>query len=366
MLWNARCASRPCASSSMRCCTTRDLLATCGPGSIFEGNSDARNPEARCRVGRQCLEGSESRNRLSWGHPLGRSPSWASPAGSNETSMLAPGLQLGPYEIRGLLGRGGMAEVYRARDDRLGRELALKVLPPDAGAEPAAVERFIREARAASALNHPNVITIYEIGEAQGGRFIAMELVEGSALRSLIGAPSSVEQLSRVGAQIAGALAAAHAAGIIHRDVKPENIMLRTDDYVKVLDFGVARLLAPQGGSSDPDSAVTAAGTAVGTLRYMSPEQACAEPITSATDVFSLGMVLFELATGQHPFAATSDVAVVPALLTAPTPNPSRPQPPVPPRLEHFIARLPRKEEARPPAPSGVETGVLSHRPARP
>ena len=273
--------------------------------------------------------------------------------------MLAPGLQLGPYEIRGLLGRGGMAEVYRARDDRLGRELALKVLPPDAVAEPAAVERFIREARAASALNHPNVITIYEIGETQSGRFIAMELVEGSALRSLIGAPSSVDQLSRVGAQIAGALAAAHAAGIIHRDVKPENIMLRTDGYVKVLDFGVARLLAPQGGSSDPDSAVTATGTAVGTLRYMSPEQACAEPITSATDVFSLGMVLFELATGQHPFGATSDVAVVRALLTAPTPNPSRLNPAVPPVLDTLIGRMLEKEASRRPAAAEVESVLL-------
>src|SRR5438876_2195459 len=188
-----------------------------------------------------------------------------------------------------------MAEVYRARDDRLGRELALKVLPPDAVAEPAAVERFIREARAASALNHPNVITIYEIGETQSGRFIAMELVEGSALRSLIGAPSSVEQLSRVGAQIAGALAAAHHAGIIHRDIKPENIMLRTDGYVKVLDFGLAKLAEPKAIDSVAPTlpkVETEPGLVMGTVSYMSPEQARGQSVDARTDIFSLAVVL--------------------------------------------------------------------------
>src|SRR5688572_23315065 len=202
--------------------------------------------------------------------------------------MLSPGQQLGPYEIRGLLGKGGMGEVYLARDPRLSRDLALKVLPTHAIDDAAAVERFTREARTASALNHPNVVTIYEIGEADSGRFIAMELVEGQTLRALIDRRPSIEELARIGSQTARALSVAHAAGIVHRDVKPENVMVRRDGYVKVLDFGLARLFtAHDGRSTAAVGGTTRVGTAVGTLRYMSPEQACAEPVGSATDVFS-------------------------------------------------------------------------------
>jgi predicted ATPase len=273
--------------------------------------------------------------------------------------MLAPGDQLGPYEIAESLGQGGMGEVYRARDRRLGRELALKLLPRRVGDDEATVERFVREARAASALNHPNVLTVYEIGEAEPGRFIAMELVRGVTLRSLVGEPQPAHRLARIGAQVARALAIAHAAGIIHRDIKPENLMLRPDGYVKVLDFGIARLVRAHDGGTTAEAAPTQAGLAVGTLRYMSPEQACAEPVTAATDVFSLGLVLHELATGRHPFAtassASSDVALVSAILTAPTPRPSASNPTLPPELDALIVRMLEKDPARRPTAAEAE-----------
>src|SRR3989454_782395 len=279
---------------------------------------------------------------------------------ANDHTGLVVGQSVGRYEIVSVLGVGGMGEVYLAKDPRLGRHVALKLLPQRFTINAERVGRFEQEARAVSALNHPSIVTIHEIGRAHNAQFIVTEFVEGQTLRQYMAETAiSLRLALEVSIQVTSALEAAHAAGIVHRDIKPENIMLRTDGYVKVLDFGVARLLAPQGGSSDPDSAVTAAGTAVGTLRYMSPEQACAEPITSATDVFSLGMVLFELATGQHPFAATSDVAIVRALLTAPTPNPSRLNPAVPPVLDTLIARMLEKEASRRPAASEVESVLL-------
>src|SRR5688572_1308496 len=271
--------------------------------------------------------------------------------------MLEPGVQLGPYEVTEPLGKGGMGEVYLARDHRLGRELALKVLPRQATDDAAAVERFVREARAASALNHPNVVTIYEIGEAEAGRYIAMELVCGMTLRALAGpVPRSTDEVARLGAQIARALAVAHAAGIVHRDVKPENVMVRPDGYVKVLDFGIARLVATDAGRMTAAEALpTVVGRAVGTLRYMSPEQACGEAVTSATDIFSLGMVLHELATGTHPFAAASEVATVSAILTAPAPAPSASNPAVPAEFDALVARMLDKDPARRPAAAEVE-----------
>jgi serine/threonine protein kinase len=271
--------------------------------------------------------------------------------------MLEPGVQLGPYEVSEPLGRGGMGEVYLARDHRLGRELALKLLPRQATDDPAAVERFVREARAASALNHPNVITIYEIGEAEAGRYIAMELVRGETLRALTSAaPQSTDEVARLGGQIARALAVAHAAGIVHRDVKPENVMVRPDGYVKVLDFGIARLVATDAGRmTAAEAAPTVFGRAVGTLRYMSPEQACGEAVTAATDIFSLGLVLHELATGTHPFATASEVATVGAILTAAAPAPSASNPAVPAEFDALVARMLDKDPARRPAAAEVE-----------
>ena len=276
--------------------------------------------------------------------------------------MLAPGFQIGPYQIHDTLGQGAMGEVYRAYDQRLGRELALKLLPRQTSEDASSVELFMREARTASALNHPNVITIYEIGEGEPGRFIAMELVCGSTLRSLAGQPQRIEQVVHIGAQIARALAVAHAAGIIHRDIKPENVMVRPDGYVKVLDFGIARLVEPEEGHPTLAPALpTQTGRAVGTLRYMSPEQACAEPLTAATDIFSLGVVLHELATGRHPFAsgAGSDVAVLSAMLTAPPPVASASNPSLPPELDALLARMLEKDPRRRPRAVDVEA-VLS------
>ena len=274
--------------------------------------------------------------------------------------MLSPGQQLGPYEIRGLLGKGGMGEVYLARDPRLGRDLALKVLPSHAVGDEVALERFTREARTASALNHPNVVTIYEIGEVDAGRFIAMELVEGQTLRALIDRRPEIETLTQLGAQTARALSTAHAAGIVHRDVKPENVMIRRDGFVKVLDFGLARLYtAPDGRSVAPDGA-TRAGEAVGTLRYMSPEQACGEIVDSATDVFSLGLVLFELATGSHAFSASSDVALVSAMLTTPTPSASDSNPRLPPAFDALLSAMLEKDPRHRPSAGEVETTLLA------
>ncbi len=274
--------------------------------------------------------------------------------------MLSPGQQLGPYEIRGLLGKGGMGEVYLARDLRLGRDLALKVLPSHALGDEVALERFTREARTASALNHPNVVTIYEIGEAEAGRFIAMELVEGQTLRALIDRRPEVDTLAQIGAQTARALSVAHTAGIVHRDVKPDNVMVRRDGLVKVLDFGLARLFtAPDGRSKAPGGA-TRAGEAVGTLRYMSPEQACGENVDCATDVFSLGLVLFELATGAHPFSASSDIALVSAMLTSVPPSASGSNPGLPPAFDALLSAMLEKEPRHRPPAAEVETTLLA------
>lgn len=228
---------------------------------------------------------------------------------AHEEGMLILSGRAGDYDIISLIGRGGMGEVYKAYDTRLGRHVALKLIHAALTSNADAVRRFEQEARAASSLNHPNIITIYEVGEISGRRFLAMELVEGQSLAGLIGRPIDLEELAHVGAQLARALSVAHASGIVHRDVKPENIMVRADGYVKLLDFGLARLM-PQPSATGATSQVR---TILGTPRYMSPEQGRGEAVTSATDVFSLGVVLHELATGAHPFDAAS-TGVVPLL----------------------------------------------------
>jgi hypothetical protein len=275
--------------------------------------------------------------------------------------MVQPGTQIGPYEIREPLGKGGMGGGVRRARPPPRRELALKLLPRQSADDASALERFVREARTASALNHPNVVTIYEIGEAEAGRYIAMELVHGETLRALSGvAPRSVDELARLGAQMARALAVAHAAGIVHRDVKPENVMVRPDGYVKVLDFGIARLVAAREGRlTAAEAAPTVVGRAIGTLRYMSPEQACGEAVTAATDVFSLGVVLHELATGTHPFAAPSEVATVSAILTAPAPRPSASNPALPAEFDALVARMLDKDPARRPPAAEVEIALV-------
>src|SRR6266545_5000829 len=232
---------------------------------------------------------------------------------------LAAGDRLDAYEIVGPLGAGGMGEVWIAKDLRLQRKVAIKILPTELTRQPARVARFQREARAASALNHPNVCTIYAVGETPDGHhFIAMELVEGVTLRRrLADGRLRPQDALDITIKIASALTAAHAAGIVHRDMKPENIILRADRIVKVLDFGLAKLTAP--GTNEELSTRTRVeshvGSVVGTVAYMSPEQARGQHVDGRTDVWSLGVVLYELLAGQLPFAGRSPSDVIAAIL---------------------------------------------------
>jgi serine/threonine protein kinase len=240
------------------------------------------------------------------------------------------GRKLGRYQILSLLGRGGMGEVYLAEDPRLGRKLALKLLPQEFTLDRERVRRFKQEARAASALNHPNIITIFEIDQVQteagGVHFIAEEFIDGQTLRQcLAGGAMKLSGALDVAVQVAGALAEAHAAGIVHRDIKPENIMLRRDGYVKVLDFGLAKLTEVGSGernpSSTPDSPLPTPplhsdpGIMMGTPRYMSPEQIRGKQVDARADIFSLGVVLYEMAAGRVPFDGGAAGEVVAAIL---------------------------------------------------
>jgi eukaryotic-like serine/threonine-protein kinase len=213
------------------------------------------------------------------------------------------GANFGHFLVTEHLGRGGMGEVYSARDVELERTVALKFLTPDSIGVEGAGERFIREARTASSLNHPNIVTIHEVIRQESTVAIVMELIEGKPLRQLCSTPLAIQELVHIGRQIADALAAAHAAGVVHRDLKPENVMLRSDGRVKVLDFGLARRFATPEGNP---SGTSVSDVFAGTWRYMSPEQVKGEPLTGASDVFSFGLVLYELATGRHPFSAAS------------------------------------------------------------
>lgn len=206
-----------------------------------------------------------------------------------------PGARVGPYEIVALAGRGGMGEVYRARDSRLGRNVALKLLPSEVGRDAARLHRFEQEARTASSLNHPNILTIYEIGETAGTPFFVTELIDGDALREqMTGDPINLRQVLDVAEQVASALAAAHEAGIVHCDIKPENIMVRRDGLVKVLDFGLARQVRRYAAEAAATPGVmerTTSETVIGTVPYMSPEQALGRDLDHRSDLFSVGVV---------------------------------------------------------------------------
>src|SRR2546422_7538444 len=218
---------------------------------------------------------------------------------------LPAGAKLGRYEIRSKLGEGGMGEVYLAQDTKLDRKVALKILPADLATNHDRMRRFVQEAKAASALNHPNIITIHEIEETDSDHFIATEFIDGFTLRARMQKlPLKLAESLDIAVQIASALSAAHAAGIVHRDIKPENIMLRRDGIVKVLDFGLAKLCEqPVGTSLDTEAPTrglinTEPGIVMGTAIYMSPEQARGLDLDARTDIFSFGVVLYEMVAG--------------------------------------------------------------------
>src|SRR5229473_5192594 len=216
---------------------------------------------------------------------------------------LPSGTRLGPYKIEAPIGVGGMGEVYRATDTRLNRDVAVKILSSRLTAEPAAKQRFEREAHTASALNDPHICTIYDVGEHDGRQFLVMELLEGRTLKQYMdGQALAVEQVLKLGIQIAAALQTAHSKGIIHRDVKPANIFVTEDGEVKVLDFGLAKLLLPIDHDATLSLTLTEPQAVLGTLPYMAPEQLRGEVTDARTDIWGVGAVLYEMITGQRPF----------------------------------------------------------------
>ena len=259
----------------------------------------------------------------------------------DQTTPAEVGARFGRYELVNPIGCGGMGEVWSAHDMELDRPVALKFLFPALGA---VAERLTREARAASALNHPNIVTVYEVVWHEETPIIAMEYVDGRSLRALSGTPQPPQQVIEIGLETARGLAAAHANGIVHCDIKPENILLRKDGYVKVLDFGLARHV-------ERDAKV---GTIGGTLRYMSPEQVRGQPPTPASDVFSLGLVLYELATGQHPFQRDSSAEIIEAILIERAVSPSSKNLLVPWRLDALIVSMLADDPAARPSAEEV------------
>jgi len=262
---------------------------------------------------------------------------------------LTPGTRLGRYEIQSKLGAGGMGEVYLARDTELDRTVAVKILPERLAADPQRLQRFIQEARAASALNHPHILTIHEIGTYQTSKFIAMEFIDGDTLRERIRVGMKLLQVLEVASEVASALVAAHAAGIVHRDIKPDNVMVRRDGYVKVLDFGLAKLTEVKPPASDPEAATRAmvntdAGTVMGTANYMSPEQAKGVQVDARSDLWSLGAVIYEMVTGQLPFQGETPTETISLILQKEPPPLTRFVPDVPEELDRIVTKTLEKD----------------------
>src|SRR5262245_2077904 len=261
---------------------------------------------------------------------------------------MSPGEAVSHYKIIEKIGRGGMGEVYKAEDTKLGRIVALKLLPAGSEEDQKAKRRLIHEARAASALNHPNIVTIHSIEESANVDFIVMEYVEGETLKSIVErGPVDVSLLLDLGSQIADGLAAAHGAGFIHRDIKPANILVTPRGQAKILDFGLAKtvLIEDQNLSAEQTfSRLTKTGMIVGTIAYMSPEQTRGEPLDARTDLFSLGCVLYEAATGKVPFSGPSILSVLHEIATMEPPPPSSISQNLPLGLDSIIARALAKE----------------------
>jgi serine/threonine protein kinase/tetratricopeptide (TPR) repeat protein len=262
---------------------------------------------------------------------------------------LASGAHLGSYEILGLIGSGGMGEVYKARDPRLQRDVALKVLPPDFAGDPDRLARFEREARTVAALSNPNIVTIHSIEDADGVRFLTMEYVSGRPLMDLIGARGMpIARILELAIPVADALAAAHGRGIVHRDLKPANVMVDDEGRVKVLDFGLAKPHTPAiGGTEGPTETVTVEGRIVGTVPYMAPEQLRGERVDARADLFSLGAMLYEMASGVRPFRGHSTLDVVSAILREEPAPLQQVRPDLPLRFVQLVTRCLEKDPQR-------------------
>ncbi len=263
------------------------------------------------------------------------------------------GQTLKHYEVEEQLGKGGMGVVYRARDTKLGRPVALKVLPPEFTEDKSRKDRFLKEAHAAAAVNHPAIAQVYDVDEGPEGLFIAMELVEGQTVKALIqGRELDLLGSLEIAMQVASGLQKAHEAGIVHRDIKPENVVVTPDGHAKILDFGLAKLLEPTPPSSVPSAdeishmetlARTQAGFVLGTLRYMSPEQARGQAVDHRSDIFSLGVVLYEMVTGQLPFDGATPLDTLHALAFEETRPVTAIRPNLPPSLQRVVTRCLRK-----------------------
>ncbi len=258
---------------------------------------------------------------------------------------LSSGTRLGSFEVVAPLGAGGMGEVYRARDVRLGREVALKVLPEELSADRERLARFEQEARSASALSHPHIVTVYDVGRSESVSWIAMELVEGKTLRELLSAGSLPARRSlSIAAQTTDALAKAHAAGIVHRDLKPENLMVSKDGFVKILDFGLAKLMAPSPSDLSTAMDATRPGMVLGTVGYMSPEQAAGASVDFRSDQFSFGSILYEMAAGRRPFHKPTAAETMTAILREEPEPLARAAPSAPPPYRWIVERCLAKE----------------------
>ncbi|MDQ3751029.1 MAG: protein kinase, partial [Acidobacteriota bacterium] len=259
-------------------------------------------------------------------------------------------INLSHYRIISKLGEGGMGEVYLAEDTRLERKVALKILPEDFASDTERMRRFVQEAKSASALNHPNIITIYEIGETDNPHFIATEYIEGETLHNrLKSEPLNLKSVLDIAIQVASALEAAHRAGIVHRDIKPENVMVRPDGLVKILDFGIAKLTEKKNESIDAEAATavqagTMPGMIIGTANYMSPEQARGKTVDARTDIFSFGIVLYEMLSGKLPFEGESAMDTIGAILHKEPVSLSQISPDLPRELQRIIEKCLRKD----------------------